>query len=122
MGSLTRAVNALLGTAEQAACTWWEEPGEYRWLFRRQADRLHITILEFDQTGSRLPDERGRVLFSAECRMVKFAIQVKTQLRELLETHGVEGYQALWVRSPFPMDEYVKLQGLLRGWQRREQK
>jgi hypothetical protein len=112
---LVRSVNALLGTAEAATCPWREEPGEYRWLLERRGEDLTITILWFDQEFPPLPDEKGTIAFSTECRLLKFAIQVKTQLRQLLERHGASEYQALW-KHPFPLDEYEKLQRCVREW------
>jgi hypothetical protein len=54
--------------------------------------------------GRGLQDERGKLLFSTECKLLKFAIQVKAALRYLLEEHGVEGYKRQWVTYDFPME------------------
>jgi len=116
---LAPSVNALLGTAERAACIWREEPGEYRWLLERHGENLTVSILWFDQDFPQLPDEKGTIVFSTECRLLKFAIQVKTQLRELLERHGASEYQLLW-KHPFPLDEYEKLQLYVRDWKARD--
>src|SRR5438067_831851 len=41
---------------DQDRCSWQTEPGEYRWLLTRAADRLEVTILRFGETFSRQRD------------------------------------------------------------------
>jgi hypothetical protein len=61
------AVRLLLLGASDSRCSWWEEPGEYRWLFSRQGEKLfiHISI-----TGGILACRRFCRLFCVprECR------------------------------------------------------
>lgn len=86
--ALTERVIVLLkmdrqGLSIKESCSWGDEPGEYRWVLENDAGKLRIDILWFDEPYSHLSDEYGRVLFSTECSLLKFAIQVKTELRDL---------------------------------------
>lgn len=117
---LAEAVIALLQTANRASCNWADEPGEYRWLLDRRGDDLSITILWFDQTFSRKPDEAGRVVFSVEGTLRRFAVQLRNQLQELLERHGAEGYKQLWGYD-FPFSDYEKLTSLIHASRTRAQ-
>jgi hypothetical protein len=62
------------------------------------------------------PDEKGEAVFVLECRLEEFVGQVLSELRRILEVHGVDGYQKL---SPhgrgFPMAIYEELQALSRS-------
>jgi hypothetical protein len=70
LGDLTRATLAVLTYTDRAVCAWAEEPGEYRWILERQGERLLVRILWFDETFSRLLDEKGQALFSTECYLL----------------------------------------------------
>jgi hypothetical protein len=92
----------------QVRCAWEDEPGEYRWLLEKTGTDVAVRILGFEQTYSKLEDGRGALIFSSAVPVLKFAIQVKTQLRELLSEAGAEQYAVL-ARRPFPMAAYEKL-------------
>ena len=115
LGDLARAVIALLRGAERASLDWQEEPGDYRWLLTREAERLVIRVLWFDDTFSRASDDRGRLVFETECRLMDFAGQLKSQLQYLLEHVGSTGYKQQWVQQEFPLAEYETLRQLLRS-------
>ena len=65
---------------------------------------------------SGLSDDKGRPEFTAECRLVEFVGQVLSELRRILDEHGLEGYHAL---SPhgrgFPLVDYEALQDVRRS-------
>jgi hypothetical protein len=109
---LVDAVNALLQGREESRCAWQEEPGEYRWIFARRGDHLKIDIRWFGDTFSTESDERGQPVFSSECSLLRFAMQLRDQLATLIEEHGADGYQRQW-GMPFPREEYRRLQELL---------
>lgn len=114
---LVRATVSLLRGAEQARVSWQDEPGEWRWLLSREADRLSIRILRFRQTFSREPDERGMPVFETACRLADFAGQVKSQLQELLDHSDPADYLQRW-RRPFPLADYDALRELVRSRRR----
>jgi hypothetical protein len=70
LSSLASAAVALARGAEYSTAEWVEEPGTYRWLFQRDGDRLTIRILYFRGMFSQLPDHKGELAFTAECRLV----------------------------------------------------
>lgn len=111
---LVRATVSLLRGAEQARVSWQDEPGEWRWLLSREADRLSIRILRFRQTFSREPDERGVPVFETACRLADFAGQVKSQLQQLLDHSDPADFLQQW-RRPFPLADYDALRELVRS-------
>jgi hypothetical protein len=110
---LANAVIALFGGAQRSNCSWQEEPGEYRWVFNREGEHLRINILWFEDTFSRELDGRGKLVYSTECELRRFACQLRDQLCRLLEEHGLEGYRQNWVNYDFPISEYRKLEEIL---------
>ena len=101
------------GISTKQKCSWGDEPGEYRWILENVRGNLSILILWFDAPHSYLSDEKGKVLFSAECSLIKFAIQVKTALRNALETLGEVEYEKR-ARKTFPQRTYDELRRLIR--------
>ena len=114
LGNLARAVVGLLRGVEAARVSWYEEPGEYRWLVNRADETVSIRILWFDSQFPKRPDEEGRTVFETTCRLVDFAGQVTSQLRALLESPGEAGYKEQWVLHDFPRAEYEALVRLQR--------
>jgi hypothetical protein len=101
------------GLSTKERCSWGDEPGEYRWVLENDSSNLRIDILWFDEPWSHLSDEKGKLLFSTNCTLQKFAIQVKTQLRDALETLEPEEYRKR-ARSEFPQRVYDELKSFLR--------
>ena len=83
MASLTEAVSLLLNGAERAEARWQDEPGEYRWLFERDGERVTVRILRFRDTHSRKLNADGKLLFRTTCRLAELAGQVMSQLDRL---------------------------------------
>jgi hypothetical protein len=114
-GDLIGAVVRMVEGQPEATASFAEEPGEYRWrFFRKGPDRLLIRILDFPQLWGDRPDEEGKVLFEAECRLRTFAGAVLSESQRLLEKHGREGYLGMWHQHEFPLEKHEKLQQLLR--------
>ena len=105
-------VLSLLKGAEEGRCVWQQEPGEYRWLFSRQDEKIEIRILRFQETFSRQSDEQGECLLVLTCSLLKFATKIHKQLHQLLLLWGEEGYQREW-GYPFPKAEWQQLKALL---------
>jgi hypothetical protein len=67
LADLLDAVTDLVRGADEVTASFTEEPGEYRWRFRRvPQDRLCVRILWFDRNWSARPDEEGEVILEAE--------------------------------------------------------
>jgi hypothetical protein len=113
-GDLLDAVIRIVESEPEATTSFAEEPGEYRWrFFRKEPARLLIRILDFPQTWGDRPDEEGKVLFEAECRLRTFAGAVLSEAQRLLEKHGREGYVEMWHKHEFPLEKQVQLRQLL---------
>ena len=76
----------LLGTSD-ARCSWWEEPGEYRWLFTRQGKQVLIHILWFKDVAD-WSDEKGTTVLRMECDLLAFAKRFYHQLGQLNYLEG----------------------------------
>jgi hypothetical protein len=114
-GDLLGAVIRIVEGQPEATASFAEEPGEYRWrFFRKEPDRLLIRVLDFPQLWGDRPDEEGKVLFEAECRLRTFAGAVLAESQRLLEKHGPEGYLGMWHEHEFPLDKREKLRQVLR--------
>lgn len=113
LGDLARAVIALLQGAPGSTCSWEEEPGAYRWIFNRQGEDLQIEILWFEDPLSFEPQEPGKRIFLSQCRLRRFAAQLRDQLQGLLAEHGEEGYRRNWGLHDFPTYELNNLDELL---------
>lgn len=117
LGDLVRAVIRLLEGQPEASAAFYDEPGEYRWRFvRKGTDRLLIRMLEFPKLWSRdiYPDEEGKPVLDAECRLRTFAGAVLSELQRLQAEYGLAGYREKWVHHEFPVEEQEKLRKLLR--------
>jgi hypothetical protein len=114
-GDLVGAVIRMVEGQPEATASFAEEPGEYRWrFFRKETDRLLVRILDFPQLWGDRPDDEGKVLFEAECRLRTFAGAVLSESQRLLEKYGPEGYLGMWHEHEFPLEKQERLRQLLR--------
>jgi hypothetical protein len=97
---LLRAVRLLLLGANEAKCSWWQEPGEYRWLFSRQDEQVLIHIVWFDSIAN-WSDEKGKTVLQMESDLFMFAERLSHQLGQLEYQEG---------SSAVPPQDYQKLQ------------
>lgn len=104
LGELLLAIACLQEGAEEAQCFWEEEPGEYRWLFRREDDAVVVTIIAFEDCWPHLPNEAGEVVFTTKASLKDIATTVVTGCRAVLDNWGEAGYLKKWVEHPFPTD------------------
>lgn len=102
LGNLLEALGLLLEGAEEASCSWDEEPGEYRWLFLRNGEEVSLRILVFDDQFPPQPEERGRVVFETRQPLSTLASTVADAAASVLAEHGEDGYKEKWVDDPFP--------------------
>lgn len=111
LADLLDAVTAVVRGANEATASFTEEPGEYRWRFRRVSQcRLYVCILWFDQIFSDRADGEGKIILEAECRLQTFAGAVLSASQQVLATHGLDGYRERWVNHDFPRKLQAKLQ------------
>ena len=102
LGLLLEAVGTLLEGADEARCSWDEEPGEYRWIFGRSGESVHLRVLAFPELWGRRPDAEGSLVFEVQERLLEIATAIADGASDVLGRHGEEGYLATWVDAPFP--------------------
>jgi hypothetical protein len=110
---LVEAAIAVAGGADEASCSWAEEPGEHRWRMRREGGDLEVEILGFDRLWGQEPDESGRVVFYARVRDVDFVRSVLRSMDALAERFGTDGYAERWGRYDYPGDQVERLREAL---------
>jgi len=115
LDGLLDAVAVVTNAADESTASFVEEPGEYRWCFKRTSqERLSVRIVWFDKAWSNRSDEKGKVILEAECRLRTFAGAILSASQRVLATHGLEGYREKWVNYAFPIRSQAKLQEALR--------
>ena len=102
LGVLLEAVGTLLEGAQEARCSWDEEPGEYRWIFVRRGDVVELRVLAFQDRGGEEPDSEGSLVFETRQGLRETVTAIADGAAEVLAEHGEEGYLAKWVDAPFP--------------------
>jgi len=113
-GDLLNAVVGLMNGAKETTASFEEEPGEYRWRFRQMPpDKVNVRILKFDDIWAKRPDEQGKTILEAECRLRTFAGAVLSASQRVLQEHGLEGYKDKWIEHEFPLDLQQQLKRLL---------
>lgn len=92
------AVRLLLLGASEAKCSWWEEPGEYRWLFSRQAEQILIHIVWFDSIAD-WSDEKGKTVLQMESDLLTFAKRLSINWANSSIKRGVLPFLPRIIRS-----------------------
>jgi len=100
LSELLTALSAIQDGADTAACTWREEPGEYRWDFTHDTNRLKLEV----RCYHRAPTEDGQVIFACEARTADMEHTFTAAIRQVLDQWGEAGYLAEWLEHPFPTD------------------
>jgi hypothetical protein len=60
---LLDAVAVVAKGDSESRCLWTEEPGEFRWIFRRAHGDVEIEVIELKETYSRASDLEGTLRF-----------------------------------------------------------
>ena len=116
LGDLLRTVSDLLQGAGEASFSFDEEPGEYRWrFFNDGSGGIRIRIRWFDKLWGQEPDEDGKVVFDARCRLRTFAGAVASAAQAVLDKHGMEGYEKEWIEHCFPIGLLQEIQQMLQS-------
>ena len=90
------------GGAPEARCSSEEEPGEYRWIFRRSGHDVCLAVLAFPDQLARQPDEQGRLLFRTTQPLPVIALVIADGAAAVLNEYGEDRYLEEWVEAPFP--------------------
>ena len=110
ISDLLDTILVLLEGADEGACVWMQEPGEFHWLFKRKAEKILLRLVWFDDNFSGdFPKEAGRILLLTECDLHSIATEFYHALSHLLDTLGIEGYKEHWNLYEFPHRTYKEL-------------
>ncbi len=110
LSDLLDVILALLEGAEEGACAWMQEPGEFHWLFTRKEEKVLLRLVWFDDNlDGDFPKEAGRILLLTECNLQSIATEFYFALSHLLDTIGLEGYKQHWNLYEFPHHTYKEL-------------
>ncbi|MDQ2853044.1 MAG: hypothetical protein M3Y49_20355 [Actinomycetota bacterium] len=106
LGDLLDAVTELLSGATEVRCSWWQEPGESRWIFRESRGASSLQVLQFEETWpDLLPDFKGDVVFEASCTALQMVTAIVDASQAVLDEHGVDAYLRNWVMHAFPFEQ-----------------
>jgi len=98
---LDAVADVVEGTTE-ARCSWDEEPGEFRFLFRRRGSQMHLRICWFDELWGNQPDDAGVSVFETQGSVSELAVAICGAAERVLAQWGEDGYQEDWMAHPFP--------------------
>jgi hypothetical protein len=102
LADLLHAVWRLLDGEPETRSVWEDEPGEYRWIMKRENDDAVVRVLEFRSSHPRQADDLGQPVFETRQNLKVFARAVALGASRTLETTGEAGYSAEWGGRSFP--------------------
>jgi hypothetical protein len=112
--SLLQATIEIVKGNPEAKASFDEEPGEYRWLFRRlNEQQINVKIFWFDELWNNEPDKNGQLIFEANCRLRTFAGAILSASQKVLSDNGIAGYKNKWHEHDFPLNTQNDLKRLL---------
>lgn len=110
--SLLEAVALVTEGQAEARCSWEEEPGEYRFVLRRDGNDVALSVLGFDELRGR-PDEEGTVIFLTRQSVLRVARVILAAAQKVLDDVGLDGYREMWVQHEFPSAALERLRRAL---------
>jgi len=111
---LTEAVIRLLRGIEHTTAFWEDDPGQYRWVFDRDGERVRVQILHFARAFTHVDDQHGTCVFDAGCRLAVLAGQVVSELERLQTDHPSCTEPSPAGRKYVPVAAYHVLHQLIR--------
>jgi hypothetical protein len=109
LGDLASAVVEILSGQDETRASFWEEPGEYRWIFKKTDSYISLTIIEFNELMSKKKDNEGNVIFQKICTTNELQSAMKECLDRVLVNDSPESYKDKWVEHDFPSEAHAKL-------------
>lgn len=103
LGVLLEAVGLVLEGAQQARCSWEEEPGEYRWIFDRAGSDVRLRVLAFRDRDLDESDDQGVIIFETSQPLREMAAAIADGAQAVLDEYGEEEYLRRWMDAPFPL-------------------
>ena len=114
LGDLLHALWLCGSGAPEARCSWQEEPGEFRWVCRRQGDDIQLRILAFDDYYRHRPDAEGAVVFETRQDWEVVTRAIALGASRAVEKHGEAEYRNEW-GHPFPTATLALIRAQLRA-------
>lgn len=106
---LLEAVVLAVEGVREARCSWLhDDPGEWRWVFRRLGEEVELRVLEFD-TVRDAPDEQGREIFRTVQPARRLGRVVLSAGQRVLDEFGEQDGTDEWVEYPFPVSQLERL-------------
>jgi hypothetical protein len=102
LADLLHAAWRVLDGEVETRSLWEDEPGEYRWIMRRENDDVVVGVLEFRSAHPQQADDLGQQVFETRQNVKTFARAVALGASRTLESSGEAGYSAEWGGRPFP--------------------
>lgn len=97
----------LLSGSGEESCALQDEPGEYRFVFKRgDGDALTIRVLWFEESFAGRADRFGHEVFRCDCVVLDFVGQLSVSLHRILLEQGLDGYKKTWRNYDFPIRAY----------------
>jgi hypothetical protein len=116
LGKLVLGAVAVAAGAHSVSVGFDVEPGEYRWAIEEQPSmRVRVSILEFDELWSYLPDSQGQVMLSFECDPSDFAEAVRLAATRVRDAWPGAAYRERWHGHDFPARTLSLLEEKLGG-------
>ena len=109
---LVDAIQSLF-TTNTAECVWLEEPGEAKWILRRNGESVDLCVEWWNEARTH-PDRNewqlvlDKVMFSSSDKFINLAKQMDQELVRLLEKWRLDGYLKAW-EYPFPVEAHQRL-------------
>src|SRR4051812_45638904 len=91
--SLVEAASLLCEGLSESRCSWDEEPGESRWIFRRVGYSVELRILRFDELWGDEPDHAGVEVFVTRQRVDTVARAVLRAADAVLQRMSEHDYE-----------------------------
>jgi hypothetical protein len=96
IANLLGAVGDLTGNATTARCSWFVEPGEYRWIFTRYDDQVHVRILGFRDGERPERDDAGTFVFETTVALRVLASDLVRSVESHPEARSDARYEHAW--------------------------
>lgn len=106
LGDLLRAVSALAAGADDARCTWAEDPGEFRWILRRAGSAVLVRIVHVASRVTDPLDDDGHTVWEG-------TVPLQDLVRALVDASGPVLEH---VADPVAHDDVAGLEALLLSW------
>jgi hypothetical protein len=107
------AIMLLFEGRNETMCAWKEEPGEYRWIFKRECDLINIKVIWFEKSFSSKGNEEGQVIFSGKDEINHFARMLLSRINLWNLELTAEDYKKSWGYE-FPEKELKRLRTSLK--------